>query len=184
MLLAQLLARHGRGDEAIDVMRALADAHSGDDWILPTLSTLCADLGRPEQGLAHLDALAAGHGGEEEWDLFWMRLPLITTCGGVDEAVDRARAHPEGATSYAAEHIAALLVGACRIEDAVAVLRQTSGRPSAALTAGLRQDDPPLRPARNSPLYRVSPVQGAVAGGPQRGATGSHLAGRGAGRQA
>ncbi|WP_198676993.1 tetratricopeptide repeat protein [Streptomyces atratus] len=68
--LARLLARHGRGNEAIDVMRVQADARKGDDWILHALSDLCVDQGRPEDGLAHLDALAAARGGEEEWDLY------------------------------------------------------------------------------------------------------------------
>ncbi|MFJ2825944.1 tetratricopeptide repeat protein [Streptomyces toxytricini] len=122
--LAQLLARHGRGDEAIAVMRAQADAHQGDDWILHALSQLCLDQGRPSDGLAHLDALTAQRGGEEAWELFWMRLPLIATCSGVDEAVERARAHPEGTTWYAAEHIARLLADAGRTEEAVTVLQQ------------------------------------------------------------
>ncbi|MET9483295.1 hypothetical protein [Streptomyces sp. NPDC006638] len=122
--LAKLLTRHGRGDEAIDVMRVQANAHKGDDWILHTLSDLYIGQGRPEEGLAHLDAFAAARGGEEEWDLYWIRLPLIAACHGVDEAIARARAHPEGATSYAAPHIAELLAGSGRTEDAVAVLEQ------------------------------------------------------------
>lgn len=128
--LAQLLARHGRGEEAIAVMRTQADARHGDDWTLHALSELCLDQGRPAEGLAHLDALAARRGGEDAWELFWMRLPLIAACGGVDEAVERARAHPEGATWYAAEHIAHLLAGAGRTEEAVAVLRQHDRRNS------------------------------------------------------
>lgn len=112
--LAQLLARHGRGDEAI--------RH--------TLSELCLDQGRPADGLAHLDALAAQRGREEEWKLFWMRLPLIAACSGVDEGVERARAHPEGTSWYAAEHIARLLADAGRTEEAVAVLQQHDRRNS------------------------------------------------------
>lgn len=61
--------------------------------------------------------------GEEEWDPFWIRLPLPAACDRVDEAIERARAHPEGGTSYAAPHIAELLAGAGRAEEAVAVLR-------------------------------------------------------------
>ncbi|MGW7433958.1 tetratricopeptide repeat protein [Streptomyces sp. NPDC054861] len=122
--LAQLLARHGRGTEAIDVMRVLADGRKGDDWILHTLADLCLALGRPEDGLAHLDALAAARGGEEDWDLYWIRLPLIAARDGVDEAIAHARSHPEGTTSYAAPHIAELLAGAGRTAEAVAVLEQ------------------------------------------------------------
>ncbi|WP_431968737.1 tetratricopeptide repeat protein [Actinacidiphila sp. bgisy160] len=123
---ARLLARHGRGNEAIDVMRVQADAHSGDDWILHALCDLCLDQERPEDGLAYLDALAAARGGEEEWDLYWMRLPLLAARDGVDEAIAQARSHPEGATSYAAPHIAELLAGVGRTEEAVAVLEQHS----------------------------------------------------------
>lgn len=122
--LAQLLARHGRGNEAIDVMRALAAARNGDDWILHTLAELYRGQGRPEDGLAHLDCLATARGGEEEWDLYWIRLPLIAARDGVDEAIAQVHTHPEGATGYAAAHIASLLAGVGRIEEAVAVLER------------------------------------------------------------
>lgn len=122
--LARLLARHGRGGEAIEVMRVQAEAHNGDDWILHTLSGLYLQQGRPQDGLELLDTLAAARRGEEEWDLYWIRLPLIAACSGIDEAIAQARAHPEGATSYAAPHIAELLAGTGRAEDAVAVLEQ------------------------------------------------------------
>ncbi|MFJ3663009.1 tetratricopeptide repeat protein [Streptomyces sp. NPDC090119] len=135
--LARLLARQGRGGEAVDVMRALCDAHSGDDWILYAWSTLCLDLDRPGDGLAHLDALAARRGGEEDWDLFWIRLPLMAACGRVDEALERARAHPEGSTTYAAPHIAGLLAAAGRTEEAVAVLEEHSPANSHDLAAHL-----------------------------------------------
>ncbi|MGW2107642.1 tetratricopeptide repeat protein [Streptomyces sp. NPDC001948] len=128
--LAQLLARHGRGSEAIDVMRLQADARNGDDWILHTLADLCLAQARSEDGLAHLDALAAARGGEEDWDLYWVRLPLIAARDGVDEAIAQARSHPEGATWYAALHIAELLAGAGRTEEAVAVLEQHAPRNS------------------------------------------------------
>ncbi|WP_217238388.1 lipopolysaccharide assembly protein LapB [Streptomyces sp. AC555_RSS877] len=122
--LAQLLVRHGRGNEAIDVMRVQDDAHNGDDWTLHTLSDLCLDRGRPGDGLTHLNALDAARGGEEDWDLYWIRLPLIAARDGVDEAITQVRSHPDGATSYAAPHIAELLAGAGRTEEAIAVLEQ------------------------------------------------------------
>ncbi|MFJ6378774.1 hypothetical protein ACIQI7_02020 [Kitasatospora sp. NPDC092039] len=93
-------------------------------WVLHALSELCPVHGRPEDGLAHLDEPKAGRGGKEEWELFWMRLPLTAASAGVDAAVARARAHPEGDTWYAAEHIAQFLADAGRTEEAVAVLEQ------------------------------------------------------------
>ncbi|MFE3205734.1 tetratricopeptide repeat protein [Embleya sp. NPDC059237] len=122
--LARLLTRHGREEEAIAVMRALADARPGADWILHALSELCLDRGRPADRLAHLDALHARRGGEDEWELYRIRLPLIAARGGIDEAVAHARAHPEGDTRYAAEDIAHLLASAGRTEEAVTVLRE------------------------------------------------------------
>ncbi|MGW4697823.1 hypothetical protein ACWEO1_36210 [Kitasatospora cineracea] len=121
---ARLLARHGRGEEAIAVMRARADLRPGEDWILHALAELCLEQGLPTEGLAHLDALAALRGGEEEWDLYWIRLPLLAALDGIDAAVQQARAHVEGDTWYAAEHIARLLADAGRTEEAVAVLEQ------------------------------------------------------------
>lgn len=121
--LAHFLARHGRGDEAIELMRAVADRPGrAEDWILHVLCTLCADKGRPEDGLAYLDAVKERRG-EEEWDLFWIRLPLMAACDLVDEALEAAHAHPEGHTPYAAAHTAKLLADAGRTKEAVAVLR-------------------------------------------------------------
>ncbi|WP_329386136.1 tetratricopeptide repeat protein [Streptomyces sp. NBC_01716] len=123
---ARLLARHGRGDEAIEVMAALVDSPGGsDDWLVDTLCTLYADQGRAQDGLAHLDALNARRtlqDGEEEWELFRLRLRLMADCGRLDEAIERARTHPERDSPYAAWTVSDLLAEAGRTEEAVAVL--------------------------------------------------------------
>ncbi|MFC9624889.1 hypothetical protein ACFTXM_34670 [Streptomyces sp. NPDC056930] len=104
--------------------RRAADAPGGaEDWIVDVLCTLYADQGRPQDALAWLDDLKARRG-KEEWELFWIRLPLMAACGRVDEAVELTRAHPEGTTLYAAEHVATLLANAGRTEDAVLVLER------------------------------------------------------------
>jgi hypothetical protein len=48
--LSQLLARHGRGSEAIELLRTLPSAAGGDDdWVVDALCTLYADQGRAER---------------------------------------------------------------------------------------------------------------------------------------
>ncbi|GAA0299404.1 hypothetical protein GCM10010302_42460 [Streptomyces polychromogenes] len=118
ILLAQLLARHGRGDEAIEVLRA---RETDDDCTLDQLCGLFAAEGRAEEGLAHLDALKERRG-REEWELFRLRGPLMAACGRLDEAAAQARAHPEGGTPYAVESLAVLLADSGRLKDAVALL--------------------------------------------------------------
>ncbi|MFG2991418.1 hypothetical protein ACGFZK_19380 [Streptomyces sp. NPDC048257] len=118
VLLAELLARHGRGAEAIEAVRA---PDSAEDWVLDLLCKLFAAEGRAEEGLAHLDALRARRG-REEWELFRLRGPLMAACGRLEEAVAEARAHPEGDSPYAMESLACLLIDAGRPEEAVTLL--------------------------------------------------------------
>ncbi|SDT83404.1 hypothetical protein SAMN05216371_8229 [Streptomyces sp. TLI_053] len=123
--LARLLVRHGRAREVIAVMRELADSPGGaEDWIVGTLCYLYADHGRAHDALAYLDALRARRGGEEGWEFFGTRLALMAGLGLVDEALELARAHPEGSTWYAAWGISEVLAGAGRTEEAVAVLER------------------------------------------------------------
>ncbi|MEU3822443.1 hypothetical protein AB0E74_22900 [Streptomyces sp. NPDC030392] len=121
--LSELLARHGRSDEAIEELRALTE-HDAEDWLVHTLCTLYADHGRSREGLAHLDAIKARSGGKEDWDLFRMRLPLMADCGLLDEAIELARSHPEGDTWYAAWALSDVLAKAGRTEEADALLAQ------------------------------------------------------------
>ncbi|MFE6869635.1 tetratricopeptide repeat protein [Kitasatospora sp. NPDC057692] len=124
-LLAQLLVRHGRSNEAIAVVRALADSSGGtEDCVVDALCTLHAEHGRAQEALAYLDALKERRDGEEEWDFLQIRLPLMAGCGLLDEAIEQARAHPEGGTWYAAWSLSDLLAEAGRTEEAVAVLEQ------------------------------------------------------------
>ncbi|MFJ6770507.1 hypothetical protein ACIQOV_05940 [Kitasatospora sp. NPDC091257] len=116
----------GRVEEAIEVMRAQADAPGGaEDWILDTPCTLCADRGRAQDGLDYLDDLKVRRG-EEEWELFRIRLPLMAACDRVDEAVEQARVHSEGDISYSVSSVARMLAGAGRTEEALALLERQS----------------------------------------------------------
>lgn len=123
--LAEVLARHNRGDEAIEVLRTFADSPGGaDDWVTDRLSTLYADQGRPADGLAHLDTLTARWGtGNEDPAFLGSRLRLLAACGRLDEAIGLARALSEDEGRYLATWILAdLLAESGRTEEAVAVL--------------------------------------------------------------
>lgn len=128
--LADLLSRHGRGGEAITVMRTLADSRGGaQDWIVDTLCTLYIDHDRVADGLAYLDALAPSSG--EEWEFFRIRLRLLVAYGRRDEAIELATARLEEDTWCAAAAIGEMLAEAGRTEEAVDVLaRHASGNSS------------------------------------------------------
>ncbi|MFC8897737.1 tetratricopeptide repeat protein [Streptomyces cinereoruber] len=130
-LLARLLARHGRGAEAVEVVRAM---NSAEDWIVDLLCELLAAEGRAGEGLAHLDALEA-RGAREPSELFRLRARLLAACGRLDEAVEEARASSGSGGPYAAEEMARLLADAGRPEEAVAFL--DADRPEHRRTLGL-----------------------------------------------
>ncbi|GAB3835249.1 tetratricopeptide repeat protein [Dactylosporangium cerinum] len=120
--LAELLTRHGRGDEAVEVLRALVMSHAGhDDCLADLLCTLYAEQGRAADGLTFLDELKAERG-DEDWEFFRLRPPLLAALGRLDEAVELARSHPEGDSWYGLLTPAALLANAGRTEEAVEML--------------------------------------------------------------
>ncbi|MEV5828040.1 hypothetical protein AB0L25_21015 [Spirillospora sp. NPDC052242] len=144
--LAELLVRHGRGEEATDVLRSLAAPGEEEDWIIHMLCTHFADQGRPEDGLAYLDTLKARRG-EEAWEFYRMRLSFMVACGRREEAIDLVMAHPEGGTWAIAElladagrteeTIAELLADVGRTEEAVALLEQNENVGSSILARHL-----------------------------------------------
>ncbi|WP_433203908.1 tetratricopeptide repeat protein [Dactylosporangium sp. CS-047395] len=120
--LAELLMRHGRIDEAVEVLRPLIVSGTGhDDCLTQWLCTEFAEQGRAADGLTFLDELKADRG-EEGWEFFGMRLPLLAELDRHEEAIELARAHPEGDTWYGVLTLAGLLAGAGRTEEAVELL--------------------------------------------------------------
>lgn len=120
--LAELLTRHGRGAEAVEVLRPLVMSGAGhDDCLADHLCRLYAEQGRAADGLTFLDELKADHG-DEDWEFFRLRLPLLAALGRLDEAVELAWAHPESDSWYGLLTIAALLADAGRTEEAVNLL--------------------------------------------------------------
>ncbi|MFH8383368.1 tetratricopeptide repeat protein [Kitasatospora sp. NPDC018058] len=137
--LAELLVRHGRGDEAIQVLRALPWAKGGDeDWIVHTLCTLYVDQRRAEEGLTYLDGVLARFD-SPPWEYVRLRPRLLAACGRLEQAVEELRAgvdHP-----CVAEELATLLAGAGRPEEAVAVLGSADRPLRAALLVTLGRID-------------------------------------------
>lgn len=109
---------------------------SAEDWIVDMLCTHYADQGHAAEGLTYLDSFKTRRG-EEDWDFFRMRLPLMVAGGLREEAIEMAQAHPEGGTWYAAWSIAELLADAGRTEEAVATLEQQESGNSSILAWNL-----------------------------------------------
>lgn len=122
MALAQLLARHDRGNEAIELLRTLPSAAGrDDDWVVDALCTLYADQGRAEDGLAHLDDRRTQLGCEEA-EFFRLRTKLLVACSRREQAIEEAQVRPERDSWYEAQILAGLLSDAGRPQEAVAVL--------------------------------------------------------------
>lgn len=138
VFLAQLLARHGRGAEAIAGLSAFTRSHfpaprgGGDEWVVIVLSDLYIQQNRAAEGLANLDAVAARYD-LQDWDHLGLQVEMMAAAGQREEAIAKARAHPDAAAGHVAACIARLLADAGRIEEAVGVLEQ-----SATADRGLR----------------------------------------------
>ncbi|MFD7445381.1 tetratricopeptide repeat protein [Streptomyces sp. NPDC059909] len=121
--LAQLLARHGRGREAIEVLSSLPCSSGGwEDWVVDALCTLYIDRDRAEDGLAYLDHLSAQSSPVELEFVLRLRTRLLVSCGRTEQAIEEARTHLDAHTWPAAQNLARLLADAGRPEEAVAVL--------------------------------------------------------------
>lgn len=59
--LSQLLQRHGRAGEALEVIRMLAESPHGDDWSIHLACVMYLEQDRAGEGLAFLDACEARH---------------------------------------------------------------------------------------------------------------------------
>lgn len=139
VLLAELLARHGRCDEAIEMLRPLPSAAGGDeDWVAHALCKLYADHGRAEEGLAYLDDRKARLGSEES-EFFRLRTKLLVACGRTEQAIEEARARPDANSWYEAQNLAELLSDAGRPEEAVAILAPSIPANRSVLAAHLMQ---------------------------------------------
>ncbi|MHB9858379.1 tetratricopeptide repeat protein [Streptomyces sp. YIM S03343] len=135
VLLAWLLARHDRGDEAIELLRSLPSA-GDEDWVVDALCTLYTDQGRAEEGLTYLDDRKARCGSEER-EFFRLRTKLLVACGRREQAIEEARSRPESDNWCEAQDLAALLSDAGRSEEAVVILDPAIPANRSALAAHL-----------------------------------------------
>ncbi|MFE5720903.1 tetratricopeptide repeat protein [Streptomyces erythrochromogenes] len=108
--LAELLVRHGRRAEAIEVLRPVPHTMGGDpEWILRPLCRLLADEGRPDEALAYVDDFYARHGGTAG-ERLRERAEVHAHCGPPGEAVADLRAAGP-VTRYVVEALEELLPG-------------------------------------------------------------------------
>ncbi|MFD7754103.1 tetratricopeptide repeat protein [Streptomyces sp. NPDC059757] len=84
--LAEVLARHGRHDEAIEVLRRAAETAGGDaDWIIHLLCRVFVEAGREGEALAYVDDYFARHDGHPD-EHAWARTHIHELCGRTEEA--------------------------------------------------------------------------------------------------
>jgi predicted Zn-dependent protease len=123
--LAEMLIRHGKVDEAIDVLRPVAKTMGGDpEWIIRMLCTLLVGQGRADEALAIIDDVAA-HYGDMWFELHVERNMVLVGCGRIEQAIAELRHRPDSDTWYVASHMADLLVDAGRLEEAISVLKSS-----------------------------------------------------------
>ncbi|MEU4096462.1 hypothetical protein [Streptomyces sp. NPDC026673] len=121
--LAELLVRHDRTDEAIEVLRPVPGSMGGDpEWVLRMLCTLLADQGRADEALAAIDDLAVRNGGTSA-ELFVERIRLLSYCGRTEQAITELRADRDAAARSDAGLLSEVLADAGRLDEAIDVLR-------------------------------------------------------------
>ncbi|MEV0136575.1 hypothetical protein AB0H83_50145 [Dactylosporangium sp. NPDC050688] len=117
-LLADLLARHGRVDEAVTVLRTAAVAKPS---LLRPLCVLLIEHDRLDEARAAVAEVVA-----EVWpDPVKVRLEWIEAlveCGRYEQAIAELRTDPEVGSGYARERLAALLTDHGPPDEAIAML--------------------------------------------------------------
>ncbi|GAA2388658.1 hypothetical protein [Dactylosporangium salmoneum] len=107
--LAKPLTRHGRADEAIEVLWPVPRLMGGDpEWLVGILCGLLIERSRADDALAAIDDLAAHYGGI--WiELLFERVEVLARSGRVEQAIAELRARRES-TWYGSSKRADLVV--------------------------------------------------------------------------
>ncbi|MFD7324816.1 hypothetical protein ACFV9D_27640 [Streptomyces sp. NPDC059875] len=135
--LIELLARHGRLSEAVEVGRPTFDYH--DACLLEGVIHLLCGAGRLDDALAILDERSADFVEEHSSWFTSNRLWLLGEAGRYEEALTYAATLPAGQYGLT-ETIARLLEKSGRVEEAISLLRASgSERPSELADLLIRQ---------------------------------------------
>ncbi|MEV4138393.1 tetratricopeptide repeat protein [Dactylosporangium sp. NPDC049742] len=117
-LLADLLARHGRVEEALAVLRPAASA---DPALVRPLCLMLIGQGRPDEARAAVaEIVAEGRPDPVTLRLEWIE--ALVACGRHEQAIAELRADPEADGGYARERLAALLACHGAPDEAIAML--------------------------------------------------------------
>jgi len=123
---AELLAAHGRADEAIEILKPLPAVICEPEWPFCMLLELLTSQGRAAEAARYIDDLAVRLGGMTE-ELFLLRARALADSGQREQAIAALRSQPQASDWLVREELAGLLAGDGRADEAIDVLRQPDG---------------------------------------------------------
>lgn len=118
-VLADLLARHGRIDEAIEILRP-ATIRDPECLMVP-LCVLLIGQGRPVEARAVADEIAAQFG-DRAFDIRMQWIDALAECGRLEQAIAELRTDPDADTDYVRTRLAELLTETDGLAEAEALL--------------------------------------------------------------
>jgi thioredoxin-like negative regulator of GroEL len=124
-MLADLLARHGRVDEAIEVLRPATMADP--ECLLRMLCTMLIGQSRLSEARVVVDTIAA-RGCLDPFDVRMEWVEALLECDQIERAIADLRADPDVDTAYARTRLAELLTATSELDKAEALLTGAKDR--------------------------------------------------------
>lgn len=144
---AEILFRHGRVDEAVELLCPEPGLEYYEAWVLQSLFIQPIECGRAEEALAMVEGLAPV--ADMPVELFGLHVWLLSELGRADRAIGEVRERADADSSIMRGHLVDLLTLTGRLDEAIEILTPSRMEWDVATRASL--------------LVRVGRVKEAVA---------------------